>query len=1112
VFLGERSVTLGGLYELTCTLLEDRRPAGWQHMAAHAARELMNRLADHVAEVPVIDPSVGSTPLRPEDISRRLGQAIQDGDQVLRDVAVEIVDAVAEGGRVTELRAAALVAQTEAGQPLDEAATDAWVRAWRALQRRFAGWAHVPGPAVHEVPEDQLERAWQELTDLVAARVAREPFFESMDDLLELARRPEPDLETVRRALARLRPGTKDRFYAELADPAWVQLLADEGMFDHPAAAIREGEFVRFPGWAEGLVLLRFAAGAPESVARAATSVPESGNARVARILAEIAAALPAELVADNGLAARIARDLGSNAQLLDVAEPAGAVAVHLARAGRRRKARDILEALLRIDVITTPSGADFLPDWRHGRFRHDEYLVDQTVRPLVAEMVALDGEGTVKSLTRLLIRAQRALAYADSTRWRDDVLDTRSPGGDDPRHLLFELLRDACTELAARSNGSADWVLEHLEAQESAIFDRLRLHFIAEVPGQAPRRRAALLDPDSLFAAEAIAENYRLLEVGFADLDSNDQAAVVGLIAAGPPPERYAPQATETATLAPEVAAWQDHWRQRLLTAIEPMLDDESRAQLEDLRARRGRLEHPELSGVRSSSWIGPSSPVSATQLDAMAPDEAMALLRDFRAERHFQAPSPEGLARELAGRVQANPSRWAWTAKRIEDLPPIYVRGWLTGLASGVREGHELTGATDVLRAIGWVLEQPADPADQPAVLEGDVDYYQAQRVAADLLIEALARDQIELVDRELAWSLVLRLTTDPDPTAERERATDAAPMQLSFSALRAQGALAVVRYAQWLDARLPSGEGPGPLGFEAAPETKAVLERLLDTDPSRAVRAALAAELPVLASLDREWLAGRIATVADPIGNELAKVGWSTYLNYSSVFVPAIELLAGAYRRAVGALATAPAEIDADRRALADHVAVVWRDATDIVQGLLDEHLAIAPDADRARAIATLGRALNPRIDGGYQPTDADLERHRSLWDDRLNDAPGPLELREFGWWWLSGRLSDPDDLRRLTATARLARGRIGEARPALSLVDKLIPSNAALIDPALELLEVLAQERAAQSQHIDPALLSRLAAAALARPSLRERATAVVHSLGEQGYVTLRSLLD
>ena len=121
-------------------------------------------------------------------------------------------------------------------------------------------------------------------------------------------------------------------------------------------------------------------------------------------------------------------RDLGGTAQLLDVAEPAGTLARRLAEAGRMRKALDVLRALLQIEVRTTPSGADWLPDWKHGAFRHDEYLVDQSTRAVLDTLVDSGTRATIKTLIGVLGSAQRRLATEDSTRWRDDVAVRQRP------------------------------------------------------------------------------------------------------------------------------------------------------------------------------------------------------------------------------------------------------------------------------------------------------------------------------------------------------------------------------------------------------------------------------------------------------------------------------------------------------------------------------------------------------------------------------------------------------------------------------------------------------------------------------------------------------------
>lgn len=1109
-FLGARSTVLGDLYGYAAELLEDRRPEGWQHLVAHVGRELMNRLADHLAEVPIEDPDAPVAPTDQLEIAERLSEALKGDEASLRAAARELIEQIGRGGSLTRLRAASLVAGAEEGVRPDAVATGAWVRAWRDLQKRFASWAHLRAPGAGAIPADQIDGAWRELTDLLATRVAREPFFDSMDELLEMARCTAPNREIARAALARLRPGTKARFYAELRDPDWVALLATEGTFNDPPAAVREGDSIRFEEWPEGLVLLRFAASAPEDVANAASAVPESDNARVAQLLTNVAALLPAEIAAESGLVVRVVRDLGGTARLLDVAEPAGNLARRLAEAGRTGKALKLFKALLRVDVSTSPSYYEWLPDWKHGRFRHDEYLVDRSARSVLGALIDGDAYATVKALIRKLDQTQACLATEDSTSWRDDVADTQSPFGDDPRHLLLELLRDASLALAKRGDDEREWVLDELGKHESRIFQRLWLHLLAQVPDEGPRRAATLTDLDVLFLREGLAEVYGLLPVFYAEAGQDDRDGLLTLIEAGPDPSRYGLPLDELERLPEEVEAWQDDWRQRLLSALELQLDKTALQRLDALRKRRGKIDRPDFSGVHSTSWIGPTSPKTAEQLAATEHDEIVALLRDFRAEQHFATPTPEGLGRELARAVERDPQRWTWLGERLPEIPPLYVRSWFTGLNALLRSGAQLPDPAGALTAVAWVLEQPADPEAQEAPVEDDVDFYGAQLVAVGVLVGLLDGDALALDERDRVWAIVERLSSGSVPTPEREASAKADPMQLSLSSVRAQGVVGLLRYLQWLDRRLPAGQRPGQLGFEAAPETQERLEWLIDTDRSQAVRAVLAAELPVLVALDREWLAGHITRLVAPEGDTLAQVGWTTYLRHAARYGSVISLLADAYRHAV---ATLPSTSGDDRRQLADHVALIWRDLPDVAEGLLDELLAVGSDADRARVMATLGRALHPRGLADYAPSADDLERHRTLWDSRLAGDPGPLELLEFGWWWSSGRFRTSDDLQRLTATLNAADGRIGDVRDVLTVVGELLSNDHALLTPqVVELLEALAQARTAQSQYIPSELLANLLEPAIDSGDLHDRAVVLVHQFGEQGYLTLRDLLD
>ena len=1109
-FLRESSSTLGALYGYASGLLDDRRPDGWQHLVAHVGRELMNRLADHLAEVPTPDPDAPARVTRLPEIADRLSEALAGGDAEVRAVAQELVDRIARGSDQAHRRAAALVAAAETGAEPDDAARQAWVRGWTQLQQRFAGWAHLRGRTVPEIAPKAIEAAWRELTDLLAMRVAQEPFFESLDELLELARRPQPDRVLAQAALARLRPGTKSRFYAELQDAAWVPLLAAAGMFSAPPPAIRDNDTIRFPDWPEGLVLIAFASRAPEEVVRAATAVPPSDNARVAQLLAHAAASLPATLVADRGLARRVVQDLSGPARLLDVAEPAGAMAANLARDGRVNKALDVLDALLQVEVDVTPSSVDWMPDHRHGRFRHDEYLADRSARAMLADLVAGGARATVRRLIDHMRRAQEHLAVQDSSRWRDAVAETRSPYGNDPRHLILELLRDAALALAARGDEDRAWVLEQLESKQSEVFERLRLHLLGRLPDEQPRRTRALADPDVLFSRERLGEVYPLLPVAFAAGDDAERRQLVTAILDGPDPSHFGLPASELETLGEEVAAWQDEWRQRLLTALEEQLQTVDRERLDALRQRRGVLEKPGYAGVRTTSWVGPTSPRGVAQLSSMDPDSLVAFLADFRAEGHFAVPTPEGLGRELTRAVEAAPSAWLWLSDRISEVPPLYVRSWLAGFQVALRAEAALDEPHRLLEAIDWVFEQPADPQAQGQPLEDDVDFYAAQLAAMGVLETLLVGNRLALWDRERVWGTVERTLYDPDPLPEREAASDAEALQLALSAVRPRGVTLLLRYLGWLDLRVPSDEGPGQRGFAAAPETREPLEHLIHEDPSRAVRAALAAELSVLAALDATWLGDRIASIADPEGDPLARIGWSTYLNYSGLSTSLATLLAEAYRRAVATIATQADE--GERRELAEHVALLWRDVPQVGTELLGELAASGEDVDCARAVAILGRALHPRTPGDYEPSDADLDRHRALWDQRLAATPGADELREFGWWWSSGRFERADDIRRLTQSVTLATGRIGDLRDALEVARDKVAGDPTLREPVLALLEALVASKAARGQYVSIEVLSALLIAPLADTALRDRAVVVVHALGEQGYLPLRALLD
>jgi hypothetical protein len=1084
--LEERSLVLAGLYAEARRLLSVREPAGWTNLVGHVGRELMNRLADH-EPVPIEDPDRKRGRTGTERYVERLREAAKSDDTAeMRAAAEWVVEDFERGRESIEGRAETLLGADAAEAGGD---TAAWVSQWRRVQGVMVGFAHVAAPNAAPRDPEELAGAFAELTDLLAVRVAREPFFDSFDELMEIAHAAEPDADLARGALARLRAGTAARFFAELESPGWVELLAGLGVFTkEPPPPRRDGDWISFPAWPEGQVLLRFAGSAPESVAAAARSVPDSENASVAAVLAETALLLPAALVA-GALARRVARDLGTSARLLNLSITAGDLIAHLAKGGCIPGALKILVALLAVDVRSEESAADFLPPRAVGRFASDSYQVTEAVESALPALLEADAPATFKKLVRQLRGAQRRLAFNDSTAWRDGIDGPDEPAEFEPRHLLLQLLRDAGIHVIGEGEAAGEAALAELEDEESAIFTRLRMYLLARSDLAAREGPELLGDHEVLFDFHSRPEVRELLGAAWPRLDVEKKVRLLESIDGGPDPTRIA---IDPVAEAEKARSYRDDWRLALLEPLDGELDAEHQLWLEALRTARG----PEIPLPRSG-FFAAESPSTQEELAAMDPDALIIHLRDFRPDPHFGAPSREGLGREFGEAVAADPEHFLVLIDRLNELPLIYVRGALQGFAKALK-GAWTPADGQVINAVAFPFSDAAEAA--PA----DPERSGVQLVATDTL-EALLRADPTIALREQIFAVIEKAAASPDPSPERDAQTEE-PMGLAIGSIRGRAVEMALEYLGWL-------HRAGVVGFGEAPEAQGLLDRLA-ADPARAVRAMIGANLGRLAAVDIDWVAEHRPQVADPDGEEPARAGWEGYLGYGSIVSGDLaEALSASYSEAVDQLSDGGPEEERIRNSLAEHVGVIWRDVEERAPELLPSFLAHGTDEDKARLIGTLGRALRGSEPGSYQPDEAALERHRELWSARLGaEDLGTKEAEEFGWFFTSGRLTRSEDVERLARTLERTGGRVQDVRGALSLLARLVCEDPTLAESAMSVLEALAAAASAGPQYIRAAHLQSILREGLRGEDTSERARALIHAFGEQGFVALRALLD
>src|SRR5207249_4833744 len=82
--------------------------------------------------------------------------------------------------------------------------------------------------------------------------------------------------------------------------------------------------------------------------------------------------------------------------------------------------------------------------------------------------------------------------------------------------------------------------------------------------------------------------------------------------------------------------------WQRDRLTPLKEVLPAEWRARYQDLIATEGEPEHPPDFPSYSSSWNGPTSPVTSADLAAMPMDQLVQHLRTWKPASDRMTPTP--------------------------------------------------------------------------------------------------------------------------------------------------------------------------------------------------------------------------------------------------------------------------------------------------------------------------------------------------------------------------------------------------------------------------------------------------------------------------------------
>lgn len=959
-----------------------------------------------------------------------------------------------------------------------------------------------------------------------------------------------PTPEQVSRAVALLGHAEQYRyFFDRLKNPAWLDPLWSLGFFKRPPAAARDEprDTIAFPPWPESRYLARMAgvAEAREQVLKIALAVPDTENVRVHEDLADVALALPAAMAVQ--FIPKGKKWIVSPYQML-LPDKLGALLGHLATGGHAGEALDLAQTLLA--VLPDPRTAQDVD--RPGEMRlspeptarfdvwHYEQILEKHLDELV-DAAGLRGLSLFADLLESAIalsrrRSENGPPEDYSWIWRPAIEEHEQNRRETVRTLLVSVVRDAAERLVARAPDSVRELVWLLEARPWMVFHRLSLHLLRRYPDSAKALVEERFTSRELFDDSRFRHEYVLLvaEV-FARVSDAARRTFLGWIDQGPDLEAVRARFREErgADLTGEDAVrYGKIWRRDRLAPLREVLTGDWKRRYEELVGEVGESEHPEFAAYMQTGWVGPTSPKPADELRAMSAVAIVELLRTWAPSGDWFGPSKEGLGRELASVVEAEPERLAGEAQLFAEINPTYVRGLVSGLTDAAKEGRPFDWAP-VLGLCDWVVRQPREIRERRRIDDEDPDWGWTRKAIGSLLSAGFARGAAELPFdlRDRAWTVLRTLAGDPEPTPEYEvkyGGSNMDPPTLSINTTRGEAMHAVVDYALWVRRyieQLPDGPALVASGFAAMPEVREVLEVHLDpvNDPSLAIRAVYGQWFPWLVLLDRAWVAGQVARIFPTAaeGAQLRDAAWETYIVFCAPYDNVLEVLEGEYARAVerfGAFTRVGRRhlADPDER-LAEHLMLFYgrgKLPLEPPTGLLGRFFERAPGRIRGRAIEFIGRSL--RDNKGDVPP-AVIRRFTTLWERRIEraraaPAESADELANFGWWFVSQRFDEAWAIQRLEEALNLANKAeshyMSTVAEALAAIAARRPREAVrclekLIEADSEGWGILGSE--------DHARTILAAAMGSGDPEAREAATALIHRLGARGHLGFRDLL-
>jgi hypothetical protein len=968
---------------------------------------------------------------------------------------------------------------------------DASIDRWTELSRRGSRLAHRLRNLDRNLPEpDEARRLVDELTATLLGTIA--PYFAGIQEVDRLLAIENPSAEDARSVAALLRTASQYFYFFERADERWLEPLAGIRRFltTPPELVDVGGGYVQAPTWPQGRFLARVAGAQPQLVAQLASRVPTTANPRAIAVLVEVMRALPPDAAAR--LAPGIARRMSTPLAVEYAAVEAAGLVGELGAAGFAVEGAQLL--------MSTVNAAIASP-------RDDDWHLEQVLGEPLEAVAAAGAElgGLLKKCIRRLLRGLGERRRYSTLLLRN--VDRRPRYGVDAVWFVANALYRV--QLAAALDAARQLAAGLLSDREP-VLRRVALAAFAERPELVESSDALLVDLSRWDDEGTTRYEFRR---ALGALWSN--ASVVGrrgLL-------DYAEAATEADEIIERLVALDvEHdpgevrrtWRSRLLYKIREVLPSawvDRYGPLDPLDD--DRLSEP------TAEWVGTNSPFPEEELAGLEPMALLARLETWRLPevRTFNGPTYEGLGRAATTVIAGSLQQFADLGTRIGQLQPVLVAQITSGVQRRLREseGDDRPSGVELMLTVGEVFLSRGEAG--AGELGEDVNTWtrEIKRDLAAPLGEAANKELLGEVESRRALDLLGRLLVDPDPTPESDGRDARNGYDAGMLALNSVRGAATTALIELLLECHRTGR------TELLEAVSGMLRRVVASDVSRSVRAAIGLRLPWLLARDREheteWLEILFGRGVPQIARSAT---WQAYLLYSRFFLDTAMLLAPQYDLAISTYEPRPQDHRGMPRDEDEQLGIHLAAAHVLGLAAADERRWL--QAFYARAAGWVRGRVTRWVAEQATNDEASAEtraRARSFLQGRVvvSDPEADTEELKAVAWIASATEEEQDILERIVLPALEKTHGATENEPgSVGLAARLSATCPRSAARAIQLL--VEGDQWHSLPHVASAELRQALETLVVSDDLdaREIASDVINTLGAQGFLEFRNLLD